>query len=91
MLASYEDVFIRLSEDCSAVLACVSMNHFKYNTVGLSGHYGLACSLELGAARGLYQTRVPSTVLFYVRNVFGQPHVSLNTSALFGSGHPKIK
>ena len=29
------------------------MNHFKCNTDGPDGHYGLACSLELGVARGI--------------------------------------
>ena len=45
------------SEDCSVILACVDMNHFKYNTDGLGGHYGLACSLELGVARGVTKHR----------------------------------
>ena len=45
------------SEECSVILACVDMNHFKYNTDGLGGHYGLACSLELGVARGVTKHR----------------------------------
>ena len=32
-------------------IACVSMNHLKYNTDRLGGHYRLACSLVLGAAQ----------------------------------------
>ena len=42
-----------LSEDCTVVLACLDMNHFRYNTDGLGGHYGLVCSLELGVAIGV--------------------------------------
>ena len=45
------------SEDCSVILACVDMNHFKYNTDGLGGHFGLTCSLELGVARGVTKHR----------------------------------
>ena len=42
------------SEECSTVLACVSMNHFKYIVDGLGCHYGLVCLLDQGAAKVLY-------------------------------------
>ena len=61
------------SEDCSVILVCVDMNHFKYNTDGLGGHYGLACSLELGVARGVTKHRFHLLFLSMMVMCMGSP------------------
>ena len=61
------------SENCSVILACVDMNHFKYNTDGLGGHYGLACSLGLGVARGVTKHRFHLLFLSMIVMCMGSP------------------
>ena len=61
------------SEDCSVILACVDMNHLKYNIDGLDGHYGLACSLELGVARGVTKHRFHLLFLSMIIMCMGSP------------------